>query len=99
MCRTGFVRGTVEACAYLHPSWKVVVTHHIDDARIVGPKEAVDQTVAHIKAYLLIKVSAPLLEHSSHNYLGRDWVRTCSGYLIVPARKHMEKVMDILGFT
>ena len=34
---TDFKRGVVEPCVYHSPSTRCVLTHHIDDGRIVGP--------------------------------------------------------------
>eukprot|EP00971_Amphidinium_carterae_P328624 6460598-Amphidinium_carterae.1 len=99
MVKNGFARGIIEPCAYYHKGWQVVATHHIDDVRIVGPEDGVQKTVAHIRSFLLIKVSPPLIEQSAHDYLGSDWVRTRSGWIIVPSQKHMDKVLDIMEYN
>eukprot|EP00971_Amphidinium_carterae_P302582 6012500-Amphidinium_carterae.1 len=92
----------LSACAYYHDAWKVLATHHLDDARLGGPEEGIQYTVVdHLKAYFLIKLtirSHEASDGSSHNYLGRDWVKTRSGWLIVLAQKHLEKVMAICGY-
>eukprot|EP00971_Amphidinium_carterae_P159149 3155312-Amphidinium_carterae.1 len=50
LMKAGFRRGTIEPCAYFHDAWKVLATHHIDDARLGGPEQGLQNTVNHLKA-------------------------------------------------
>ncbi|CAE7832753.1 RE2 [Symbiodinium sp. CCMP2592] len=93
-----FQRGVKDACVFLDRRSGLILLHHIDDIRVVGPKAAVPKfTEVDLPKHCEITVGELEEKGTAVEVLGRTKVRTEDSILTLPDSKHAENVCEQLG--
>jgi hypothetical protein len=92
-------RGVREPTLHKEIDGGVVLTHHIDDVRVVGNPVSVAKLIQGLMEFLLLKVSGPIAVGDSHEYLHRVKTRTELGWITIADPKHLENVFESVGYT
>ena len=72
----GVERGVVEPCAYLEKNSGAVLTHHIDDGRLLAATLGVSNMIpGHSKKHVIMKVGEPIEDCMCESYLRRLKIR------------------------
>jgi len=94
------VRGHHEPCGYFSREHNLLILHHVDDIRMCGPHHSMTMVIQHMSQYLLLKISPPIGEDMSYDYLHRRRIRIKDGWIKVPSHKVLERVLkhlDLFG--
>ena len=91
-----FTRGSTEPCAYYNKEWDTVITHHIDDGRIVGPEKYVIKTIEFLRKKMLLKVSSAIQVGMAVEHLHRLKIRLGNGWRTQPNPKHAQSIIDLV---
>jgi len=92
-----YVRGDVEPCLYHSESHHVNLLHHVDDGRVCGPQNALNELIAFLSLYLLLKISEPISTGMAYKYLNRVRLRIENGWVIMPNPDLVERVLSMVG--
>ena len=91
-----FVRGNSEPCLFVRRDWDVVLTHHVDDGRLVGPSARIQETVEHMQRFMLLKVTPLVMAGMGFEHLGRTKIRTVEGWRTIPDAWHEESIISLV---
>ena len=81
-----FKRGTADPCVYYNPKRQLILTHHIDDGRIVGKPSESKTFVKEFSKYVILKTTGPLKAGQGFLHLNRMKVMCDDGWITVPER-------------
>ena len=93
-----FKRGVTEPTAYTCAVSGAVVTHHVDDGRLLASLADGPLILKAMSRHLAMKVTAPLLAGCGAEHLGRLKIRVERGWVTRPDPRHLENAFDALGF-
>ena len=94
----GFKKCEAEPCFYFNEQTRELVSHHIDDGRIVGPSSEISATLAYLARYLLLKCSQEITSGCKVKYLGRMKERLEDGWRTDPSPKLLHQAMEAVGY-
>jgi hypothetical protein len=92
-----YIRGDVEPCLYHLESHHVNLLHHVDDGRVCGPQNSLNELIAFLSLYLLLKISEPISTGMAYKYLNRVRLRIENGWVIMPNPELVERVLSMVG--
>jgi hypothetical protein len=91
-------RGVREPAVFRELDGQTVMSHHIDDGRMVGTLEKMNKLIAGLAEFLLLKVSDPIVTGCSHEYLHRTKTRKAMSFVTISDEKHLDNMFQAVGY-
>lgn len=95
----GFTQSEADVCMYYSPVFDLALIHHVDDGRLGGPMNAINETVKYLCEYILLEVSTAITAGDAVDFLKRTKVRTELGWVTLPNHTLRLRILEGLGYS